>query len=412
MQKNSMTHLHTALGVRTLENSVAYCNRCGMCMSSCPTYQITRQEAFSPRGRNQALRLLLEEKFHPRHQRDKLVPLVLSCMLCGKCTQNCPGQIPTAQHMLEMRRRLKISLLPKGLICLYRLRAGNPRLFGGLMRAAHLLHVSGLLRWGNHLPGLSFLQEAGNYFPSHFQKTFKPAACSRPTLFYLPSVEAEYICPQEARRVYQLAEKKHRVRVWQRTPSGLFEYVYGDVRRARIQVRRLITQHAKQGEKIPILTDSADVYQFLKNAPQLFEGFPRWEEKAMGFAKSVCYVSKLLAKKPRGIPRFDTPVTWMPAVLLNTQPDPLQQTGEILHTLFKKNFVKCEYRDAALSTAGYGLYNRPLDETNNLQVARYLAAHQIQTVFVPSILVKQKLQTQLNRFYPKARVCYLLELNG
>ncbi len=412
MQKNNLTHLQTPFGMRTLEDSVAYCNRCGMCSSSCPTYQLTQQETFSPRGRNQALRLVLEGKLHPRRQHKELEPLVTSCMLCGKCTQNCPGQIPTAEHVLELGRRLKITLLPSILVQFYRLRANYPRIFGYAVRIVHLLHLAGLLRWGQVVPGFSFLQKAGDYLPSKLQKKFKPAECLRPTLFYLPSVEAEYLHPDIARQVYILAQKKYRVRVWQQMPSGLFEYVYGDIRRARTQVRRLILRHEKEGKKAPILTDSIDVYQFLKKAPQLFEGFAHWKERAVEFAKKVCFVDNILAKKPRQIARFAPPVMWMPAVLVNPPVETLWQVEQNMHTLFKKNFVKCGYRDTAFSSAGYGLYNNELDEKNMLQVVRYLAEHHIQTVFVPSILAKQKLQAQVNRFYPKVRVCYLIELNG
>ena len=245
MSKNRVTHLCTELGMRPLEGSVAYCNRCGMCQAVCPTYRATQQEPFSPRGRNQALRLLLEGKLHPRRHRRELEPIVRSCLLCGKCTQSCPGHIPTPHHVLELGRRLQISLLPVLLKKLYRLRARRPALFDDAVRLACILNQAGLLRWVTCWPGFSFVKEMKYLLPASLQKPFRPAAEKNPTLFYLPSAEAESLCPDTARRVYELAAKKHCVRVWQHTPSGLFEYVYGDVRQARNQLRRLISRHTQ-----------------------------------------------------------------------------------------------------------------------------------------------------------------------
>ncbi len=410
--KNQLTHLHTPLGIRPLEDSVAYCNRCGMCASACPTYQTTRLEAFSPRGRNQALRMLLEGKLHPRHQLWELEPLVRSCLLCGKCTQNCPGQIPTAEHVLELGRRLKIALLPNLLQRFLKLRAARPVLFYYAVRSACVLHQAGLLRWGTVLPGLGFLKEIDHWFPHAWQPPFRPDSCEQPTLFYLPSLEATYLCPDIARQVYALASKKNRVRVWQHQPSGLFEYVYGDIRLSRKQVRHLITLHEQEGNQLPVLTDSIDVYHFLKNAPQLFEGFQHWEEKSAQFARQVRFITDIFPAKILSKSRFTGPVTLMPTALFDTGSAPLLQAEEILHTLFKKNFVKFGYRDAAVAPAGYGLYRNMANQANSLQAVRNLAKHRIQTVFVPSVFARQMLQAQLSRFYPSARVCHLVELNG
>lgn len=410
--KNQLTHLHTPLGIRTLADSVAYCNRCGMCAAVCPTYQATRLEAFSPRGRNQALRLLMEGKLNPRRHLKQLDPLVRSCLLCGKCTQNCPGQIPTPEHVLELGRRLKISLLPKPLHHFLKLRAERPTLFYYAIRSACILHQAGLLRWATILPGLAFLKELDGWLPTSRQQPFQPKSCKQPTLFYLPSLEAEYLCPDIARQVYALASKKNRVCVWQHQPSGLFEYVYGDIRLARKHVRHLITLHQQAGSRLPVLTDSLDVYHFLKHAPQLFEGFKNWEAKSEQFARQVRFVTDMLPAKILHKSRFPGPVTLMPTVLFDTGSKPLLQAEEILHTLFKKNFVKFGYGDTAVAPAGYGLYNNRVNQANSLQAARNLAQHRIQTVFVPSVLAQQMLQAQLNRFYPSVRVCHLIELNG
>jgi len=408
---NHLTHLHTPLGVRTLQNSVAFCNRCGLCSTACPAYETLRQETFSPRGHNQTLRLIFEGKLRPRSFRASLEEIVRSCSLCGRCTQACPGKIPTAEHMLELRRILNLNILPGTLRAVMRWRAGKPRLFRVSMSVARGLQRAGLLRWGSMLPGFSWLKYACEILPTKYQTSFTPTDVEKPTLIYLPSLEAEFLHPQLAAQVYQKSAKKYRVRVWKNTPSGLFEYLYGDVRQSRKQLRRLITLH-KQTGKLPLLTDSFDVYRFLKQAPQLFEGFPQWQTEAVQFAKQVKFVTDLWPKTLKQKSSVNSPVYFMPSVLFDAGSEPLLQIAEKLHTLFKKNFVQCGYRDAAVAPAAYGFVCPRPAQKIALQAVETLARHQVQTVFVPTGLSFLELSALVRRFYPTVRVCHLVELEG
>ena len=60
--KRHLSRLETPFGVRSVYDSISYCTRCGSCQQACPTYLLTQEESFSPRGRNQAARLLAEGK--------------------------------------------------------------------------------------------------------------------------------------------------------------------------------------------------------------------------------------------------------------------------------------------------------------------------------------------------------------
>ena len=54
--------LLTELGERTVYDAASQCNRCGKCLEICPSYAASRRESMSPRGRNQLVRLLIEDK--------------------------------------------------------------------------------------------------------------------------------------------------------------------------------------------------------------------------------------------------------------------------------------------------------------------------------------------------------------
>ena len=409
--KKQLTTLQTPLGTRSVYDSVCFCNRCALCAPVCPAYTLDPKEENSPRARNQALRLLLEGKIKTKKQHKKWEKLVTSCALCGRCEQACPGQIPTAQHILELRRQLNLHILPSTLFALLRCRETSPKLFYVLVRIGLLLRRSGLLHLLACTSDFSWLKHTLKILPPS-SAPFKVPDKTRPTLIYLPSLEAQFLLPSLAQRVYQLASKKHRVCVWSNTACGLFEYVYGDVQRARKLVRALILHREKtENGKLPILTDSIDVYLFLKQIPQLFSGFASWEGRAADFAKSVCFVTDVLPKKPAGAKQWRTPVLWMPSALLGGQSSAQQTALKILQTLFKKNLVQCGYADACIVPVEYGFIKESRAQEYNMQAVRTAAKYQVQSIAVLSGLAQLETNFYLRRFYPAAQAHHIAELN-
>lgn len=204
--KRHLRTLHTPFGPRAVYDSASFCTRCGSCQQACPTYVLTAEETFSPRGRNQAVRLAAEGKLNPAQNKELLSRLVNSCLLCGRCTQACAGKIPTAEHMLELRRTLNGRALPALLHTLLSWRSRRPGLFRFIVRAGlalrragavRLLRLMGLTR----LPGLTWINHADDILPARtpaFAKRLRqaqiPAAPQDPALIYLPSLEAEFLC--------------------------------------------------------------------------------------------------------------------------------------------------------------------------------------------------------------------------
>ncbi len=79
------------------------CNKCGLCIPSCPVYQQILTEAASPRGRVQLVKNILEEKV-PLSQRGK--EIILTCLLCESCVVNCPSGVRHDRLFTEFRGEL------------------------------------------------------------------------------------------------------------------------------------------------------------------------------------------------------------------------------------------------------------------------------------------------------------------
>jgi glycolate oxidase iron-sulfur subunit len=80
------------------------CVKCGLCLPHCPTFQLTGNEADSPRGRISLMQLLDQPSstWSPglfRH--------LDQCLLCHACEAMCPSKVPYDRLMDEARERLQ-----------------------------------------------------------------------------------------------------------------------------------------------------------------------------------------------------------------------------------------------------------------------------------------------------------------
>lgn len=414
--------LISPLGKRDLYSSVAYCNRCGGCNQVCPSYQLRHQETFSPRGRNQLLRLILEGKIKLNSHDKLLIDTVRSCTLCGRCTQHCAGQIPTAEHVLELRRALKLRVLPSLLFHFLNLRETHPKLFAFLARTALLLRGAGALKMLRllqltRLPFLSFVNHIDDILPTKTPSLKKVLRKQKiipnqplPQLIYLPSLEAQFLLPDIACQTLVLAQRQFRTTLWTNTPSGLFSYVYGNLRQSRRTLLHLIRQHAQtENGNLLLLTDSIDVYLFLKRAPQVFAGHKKWEIRAQNLAQRVRFITDVFP--PVKKQKSSSIVQLEYGALFERQGPAFNQAQKILYTLFGKNFVECLYTDADVPAFGY-VFVAPQEAAQiGLQAVEKLARTRTHTVVALSGLAALELAYLCKKFYPAAKATHFVHVD-
>ena len=79
------------------------CIRCGLCLTSCPTYVLSMHEAEGPRGRVGMARALAEGHLLPSPD---LVEHELNCLVCDACSSVCPAGV----HMDPLQVNLRAAL--------------------------------------------------------------------------------------------------------------------------------------------------------------------------------------------------------------------------------------------------------------------------------------------------------------
>src|SRR4051794_13136546 len=83
------------------------CIRCGLCLTSCPTYVLSLHESEGPRGRVAMARALLEGHLDVTPD---LVEHEQNCLVCDACTAICPAGVHMDPLQVALRSALEPSL--------------------------------------------------------------------------------------------------------------------------------------------------------------------------------------------------------------------------------------------------------------------------------------------------------------
>ena len=97
------------------------CVECGLCLPVCPTFQLTGDEAASPRGRLAAMRVVHEGTMVVDERFGEIMDF---CLQCRACEVVCPSMVPFGRAMEGPRLRCSLSVPtpagPSGEACLVR----------------------------------------------------------------------------------------------------------------------------------------------------------------------------------------------------------------------------------------------------------------------------------------------------
>jgi glycolate oxidase iron-sulfur subunit len=79
-----------------IDEELATCVGCGLCLPHCPTYRVTGEESASPRGRIAAMRAVHWDAAEPTSD---FVAFMGACVQCRGCETACPSGVPFGRLM-------------------------------------------------------------------------------------------------------------------------------------------------------------------------------------------------------------------------------------------------------------------------------------------------------------------------
>ncbi|MBI4376793.1 MAG: (Fe-S)-binding protein [Elusimicrobia bacterium] len=283
MTRAALERLSTDLGERSTYDAASQCSRCGYCEQACPTYVATGSELKSPRGRNQLVRLIWEGGLRDPAAAEQALS---SCLLCGACSTACYAHVPTADIVLEGRRRIGAHWLARRL-------AAHPSWLPKALKAALWLKRLGLSRLARPflkrlgLKGLASADEHLAEAPSRFlcEELKERARPLSPAWLYFAACGTHYLYPRVGRATVRLLEAQGPGLCLDFRCCGLMAYNYGSLEDARKLARAVI--EGSEPFPAPVVADCSSCAAFLKKYPQLFLDDAPWRTRAEAFAARV-----------------------------------------------------------------------------------------------------------------------------
>ena len=168
-------------------------------------------------------------------------------------------------------------------------------------------------------------------------------------------------------------------------------------------------EHYSGQTPLPFITDSIEVYGFLKNYPLLFTHLPGWQQRAEKFAAHVQFITEVLsspAKPSQTIPRIalDSSSLLYPAGVVAEQ-----VYARLLET-YGKNLLECEYSRLPLPAAGIAFAQPAQAAELVLHNARDLMRQHIEQVYCLSGWAALELQAVLRKHYPSVRADFIVNI--
>jgi FAD/FMN-containing dehydrogenase/Fe-S oxidoreductase len=273
-----------------LTSAVHRCTGIGRCVAAaapaggvmCPSYQATRDEKDSTRGRARVLQELANGGLVRSWRAPEIRESLDLCLACKGCASDCPAGVDMATYKAEAlyqayRHRPRpaahyaLGWLPRWA----RLASAGPRL------ANRVMHAPGLGRIGKRLAGVDVRRDLPDFAPvSLRQRLAVPAAGSGPPVLLWTDTFSNYFSPQAGERAARLlADAGFSVRIPRRQLCcGLTWISTGQLDSARRILRRSVgalAEHAAAGMPIIGLEPSctavfrADARSLLGDTPQV-----------------------------------------------------------------------------------------------------------------------------------------------
>ena len=343
------------------------CIRCGLCLTSCPTYVLSLHESEGPRGRVGMARAMAEG--HLQVTPD-LVEHELNCLVCDACSAVCPAGVHMDPLQVGLRAALEAEVkrpwserllrqvvfgwlfmdmarfrLLARLLWLYQ-RSG----VRWLARRLGVLRVLGLAQSERFLPEIASgsLVPSGEVYPSLHRDGSQVA-------FFAGCVMSTALADVDRATIRVLQRTGCNVtNPAQQGCCGALHAHSGDLSRAKTLARANIQafEHADG----PIAVNSAGCGAMLKDYAHHFRHDPLWADRAKAFSSRIRDFSEVLAQHRLEITHpFEDKVVYQDACHLLHAQRVSRQPRDLLRRIPGLDLAEIE--EAGLCCGSAGVYN-------------------------------------------------------
>lgn len=285
--------------LKTAEEGVRQCERCGTCLTACPLYNnIQDVERVSPRGKNMFARALAQGGIKPTRE---ALDAVNFCLLCAACVESCPSKIKTDQAMLDVREYLMSVRGGQGVK--YRVVGGVMKnrtlvkLGAGALAVVRKLGLHSLVPYGMAPKGrtrASFLTAFAG--PNIHGQKAEPVGLQVTTstkIAYFQGCGMEMMFPEAAADTMRILKTITSPEVKANRCCGLPHLAHG-MRKDFIELAKYNIDLYEDVEVV--VTDCASCSSTLKHIAGYFAEDAQWKERAAGFSRKIMDLSEYLVK--------------------------------------------------------------------------------------------------------------------
>ncbi len=344
----------TTNGALNIYDAVSKCTRCGYCLESCPTYMLWKDERLSPRGRNIAIRALIEGRLRDKKYSSFSID---SCLLCSACSDVCYGEVQTPEMVLEVRRENRKYFELLILKFILRIRE-NVKLFDAIIKMFYLMIKAGFLKAADKLGffklvGFYELSEASKKIfnpPLRFlhQDIEKHTTTSPSTKWvYFLTCGTDYLFPDVGKSTLRVMNKIFGDIVFMKNKCcGLISYNYGDLEDAKKLAVENIKRYfelKKNYQDFYIVLDCSSCAAFLKKYPQLFID-TEYYDMAVEFSSRIKDIIEVIEPQHIPMPLPDElkskKITIHHSCKAYREEKLKNEQEDVLKPLFKENLIK------------------------------------------------------------------------
>lgn len=221
------------------------CGKCGLCLTICPVYRVTREETAAPRAKVHLIRSYAESRLPAT---DRMQEKLQCCLMCGTCTAMCPGGVHHDTLFMRMRDEMgarrgqskQVKALGAILPREKRLRMAARAARVGTSSLAQ--RIIGRMHIGN-IPLENFPKPNRTPFRDQVPTVIEPAGSSVGTVVYFTGCATNHIFERTGHAVVNVLQRMgYRILIpTEQGCCGLPLFFHGDTQRAKATILSTIT---------------------------------------------------------------------------------------------------------------------------------------------------------------------------